>query len=72
MTVIRSASGTRIDCDECREHTGMPAPSVEALRRATGYVRHRGRDLCPSCWSSLTGAASQPSPSPTDHGPAAA
>ena len=50
MTVIRSASGGRIDCDECAHHATAPALSIEQLRRATGYVSHRGRDYCPSCW----------------------
>ena len=29
MTVIRSASGTRIDCDECPEHTAAPSLALD-------------------------------------------
>jgi hypothetical protein len=73
MTVLRSASGSRIDCDECAHHAAAPSLSIDALRRATGYVSHDGRDFCPSCWyrhtASRLGTSFVP---PTDHGPAAA
>jgi hypothetical protein len=49
MTVVRSASGTRIDCDECPEYTAAPSLSLDVLRRATGFVSDGSRDLCPSC-----------------------
>ena len=69
MTVIRSASGSRIDCDECAHHTAAPSLSIEDLRRTTGYVSHRGRDFCPSCWYEHTalrfGTSSGP-PTPDD------
>ena len=50
MTVLRSASGSRIDCDCCPHHTAAASLSLEVLRTTTGYVRHGGRDFCPSCW----------------------
>jgi len=65
MTIVRSASGIRIDCDRCEEHAGAPSRSVEALRRATGYVTHGGHDLCPTCWAEATAP-------PADRGPTAA
>lgn len=49
MTVVRSASGTRIDCDECAEHTAAPSLSLDVLRRESGYVSDGRRDFCPSC-----------------------
>ena len=73
MTVLRSASGSRIDCDECAHHVAAPSLSIEALRDATGYVSYRRRDFCPSCWYQHT--ASGPGTSanrPTDDGPSAA
>jgi hypothetical protein len=66
MTVISSASGTRIDCDACGEHAATPAWSAPALRLEAGFVRHEGRDWCPGCWSER-GARD-----PGDEGPAAA
>jgi len=54
VTVVASASGTRIDCDSCREHTSSPDLTREQLRRATGYTRLDGRDLCPDCAASET------------------
>ena len=73
MTIVRSASGIRIDCDRCEHHTGARALSVDELRYATGYVSHRGHDLCPSCGRSLTAARFQtPTATRTDDGPAAA
>jgi hypothetical protein len=73
MTVLGSASGSRIDCDECAHHVAAPSVSIEALRRATGYVTHQGRDFCPSCWCEhkawRSGASFEP---PPDDGPAAA
>jgi hypothetical protein len=50
MTVVRSASGTRIDCDECPEYTAAPSLSLDILRRATGFVSDGSRDFCPSCY----------------------
>ena len=49
MTVVRSASGTRIDCDECPQHTAAPSLSLDVLRRDSGYVSDGNRDFCPSC-----------------------
>jgi hypothetical protein len=49
MTVIASASGTRVDCDICGEHTASHDLTLEQLHRATGYVRVDGRDYCPRC-----------------------
>lgn len=53
MTITRSASGIRIDCDHCEHHTGARALTVDELRRAAGYISHRDNDLCPTCGSSL-------------------
>lgn len=60
MTVIRSASGTRIDCDNCGEHTASPELSAPQLRAATGYVRPAGQgsDFCPRCAKELFGVES--------------
>jgi hypothetical protein len=73
MTVLRSASGSRIDCDECPHHAAAASLSIEALRRAMGYVNRDGRDLCPSCWCEYTasrfGRSFDP---PTAEGPPAA
>ena len=73
MTIIRSASGIRIDCDHCEHHTGARAVSVDELRDATGYTSLSDHDLCPSCGRSPT-AMRIPTPTGTrtDHGPAAA
>ena len=73
MTVIRSASGVRIDCDGCREHAASPGLSIEVLRRATGYVQHGDRDWCPDCWRQRA-ASRLPASGPRrdDSGPAAA
>ena len=49
MTVVRSASGVRVDCDGCGDHAASPGLSIEVLRRATGYVQHEDRDWCPDC-----------------------
>ena len=49
MTVLASASGTRIDCDRCGWHAASPDLSVAHLRRATGFVRWRDEDLCSDC-----------------------
>jgi hypothetical protein len=54
MTVIQSASGSRIDCDHCAHHCAAPSRSIEALRRMTGYIHHGGRDYCPACWYAHT------------------
>ena len=69
MTVIRSASGTRIDCDECDDYAAAPSLSIEILRSATGYVKHRDRDYCPSCWNRNPARRFD---APQDDGPAAA
>lgn len=57
MTVIASASGTRIDCDNCGEHTSSPDVGAEQLRTATGYIRPAGQnfDFCPRCAEKLFG-----------------
>ena len=68
MTVIRSASGIRIDCDGCAHHTAAPSFPLEVLRSTTGYVHDDGRDFCPSCWYAHT--TSQPGTS--SHSSAAA
>ena len=68
MTVVRSASGIRIDCDGCAHHTAAPSFPLEVLRSTTGYVHHDGRDFCPSCWYAHT--TSQPGTS--SHSSAAA
>jgi len=52
--VVASASGTRIDCDICGEHTCSPDLAREHLQRETGYTRVDGRDLCPNCAASDT------------------
>jgi hypothetical protein len=49
MTVVASASGTRIDCDSCGEHTASPDLTVDELRRVAGFVVVAGRDYCPVC-----------------------
>jgi hypothetical protein len=49
VTVVAGASGTRIDCDICGEYTSSPDLTPDQLRRATGYARVTGRDLCPDC-----------------------
>src|SRR4051812_30753465 len=56
VTVGASASGTRIDCDRCGEHTSSPDLTRDQLRRATGYTRVDGRDLCPDCAAAHTTA----------------
>jgi hypothetical protein len=50
VTVVRSASGTRIDCDECGEHTASTTWSADDLRARARFVVHEGRDWCPGCW----------------------
>jgi len=73
MTVLRSASGSRIDCDECSHHTAAASLSPEVLRSMTGYVHHDDRDLCPGCWYRHTASHSGTSgPTPGDEGPTAA
>ena len=61
MTVLASASGTRIDCDRCGWHAASPDLAVALLRRAAGFVRRDGEDLCSDC--AETGAA-EPEPEP--------
>ena len=56
MAIVASALGSRIDCDNCGEHTSSPDLSPDQLGRATGYARVDGRDFCPRC------AASHPNP----------
>ena len=73
MTVVRSASGVRIDCDDCGDHAASPALPIEALRRATGYVQHEDRDWCPDCSRERTASRFRSAePKPGDSGPAAA
>ena len=73
MTVIRSASGVRIDCDGCGEYTASPGFSIEVLRRATGYVHHGDRDWCPDCCKERAASRFRASePRRGDSGPAAA
>jgi hypothetical protein len=50
VTVVRSASGTRIDCDACGEHAASTTWSAEDLRSRASFVAHEGRDWCPDCW----------------------
>ena len=72
MTVIRSVSGTRIDCDSCDDYATAPALSIEILRRATGYVRDDGRDFCQACWAQHTASRLGPAAGAhADDGPAA-
>jgi hypothetical protein len=54
--VLLSASGVRIDCDACGEHASSPDLTLEQLRRATGFMRVNGRDVCKRC------AVSAPAP----------
>jgi hypothetical protein len=49
VTVLASASGTRIDCDRCGWHVASPDLSVALLRRAAGFTRWRDEDLCSEC-----------------------
>jgi hypothetical protein len=49
VTVLPSASGSRIDCDGCGQRTSSPDLTIEQLRRATGYERVDDRDYCPDC-----------------------
>ena len=73
MALIQSASGTRIDCDACEDYAAAPSLSVELLRRATGYVSHRGRDFCAACWQQYTASRFEAtSDDSTGGGPAAA
>ncbi len=73
MTVLRSASGVRIDCDECAHHAAASALAIEQLRRATGYVSDRGADYCPACWYEHTAPQSGTSfQLPIGDGPTAA
>jgi len=50
MTLVRSASGTRIDCDRCGGHTASSTWSADDLRSSARFVLHEGRDWCPDCW----------------------
>jgi hypothetical protein len=49
VTVLASASGTRIDCDRCGWHAASPDLSVTLLRRDSGFVQRDGADLCSDC-----------------------
>jgi hypothetical protein len=49
VTIVASASGTRIDCDRCGSHAASPDLAVALLRRATGFIRRDDADLCPDC-----------------------
>jgi hypothetical protein len=51
VTVVASASGTRIDCDRCGSHAASPDLAVAVLRNATGFVRRDDQDLCPDCYA---------------------
>ena len=55
MTVIASASGIRIDCDNCGAHVSAPEGTAAHLRTATGYVNPAGQsfDFCPGCAEEL-------------------
>jgi hypothetical protein len=57
MTVLASASGTRIDCDACGEHIASPDLRLYQLRSATGFVLIDGRDYCPFCAERLASAS---------------
>jgi hypothetical protein len=73
MSVVSSASGCRIDCDECGHHASASALSPQALRSTTGYVSHDDRDYCPSCWYRHTASRFRTSSSkPANGGPEAA
>ena len=56
VTIVRSVSGTRVDCDRCGTHAASPDLSLEQLRRATAYVHVQGTDLCPDCAPAPNGA----------------
>ena len=53
MTVLASASGTRIDCDACGAHTQSTTLGADVLRERAGFVLHAGRDWCADCWRAL-------------------
>jgi hypothetical protein len=73
VTVISSASGTRIDCDGCGDHVMTTHNSTAALRLATGYALVDGHDFCPRCVEASNGAQPDaPLTEPPDSGPAAA
>jgi hypothetical protein len=55
VSIVASSSGVRIDCDACRDYASSPDLALQRLRRATGFIRVNGRDLCPTC--PLSGAA---------------
>jgi hypothetical protein len=61
MTVVASASGTRIDCDRCGLHAVVPELSIGLLRRDAGFVSVGGADLCPEC----AGEVASPEPAET-------
>ena len=69
MTVIRSASGMRIDCDTCGTHTASSNWSDQDLRDQARFVRHAERDWCGDCWAARSDTAEPAAP---DDGPAAA
>jgi hypothetical protein len=60
VTVLASASGTRIDCDRCGSHAASPDLSVALLRRATGFVRWRDEDLCSDCAETASDEQAEP------------
>ena len=72
MTVLRSASGTRIECDRCSDHAASTSLSPDQLRRESGYVRHHDRDWCPTCWNAHGSTEASMRRPPRDDGPAAA
>jgi hypothetical protein len=49
VSVLVSATGVRIDCDRCGQHVSSSDLSVDALRRASGFVYTGEADYCPSC-----------------------
>jgi hypothetical protein len=55
VAVLASASGVRIECDECAEHINSPDLTIEELRRVAGYIRVDDRDCCPNCAAALIG-----------------
>ena len=60
MTILRSASGTRIECDQCGEHVASASLTIDQLRREAGFVNDTERDWCPTCWESPADEAPSP------------
>jgi hypothetical protein len=73
VTVLRSASGTRIECDACGSYAVSSTLPVDALRLEAGFVHRRDRDWCPGCWRDETRSRFPGGfEDPRDDGPAAA